>query len=75
MTLREFLALPDEHSLSAGDVQRLNDALSRARLDDIPSDKRPVVADYLERALLHRTVSPGIQSDLDRLLAELKAGS
>ncbi len=75
MTLSDFLAFPGRHTLSADKVQELNEALSKAELKDIPSEKHSLVIDYLEVALLHGTVAPNIQGDLSRLLEELKAAS
>lgn len=75
MMLSDFLALPDEHTLSADDVQALNEALSKAELKDIPPEKLSLVIDCLEVALLHGAVTPNIQDDLRRLLVELKAAS
>jgi len=75
MMLSDFLALPDFPSLSPDDVQELNEALSKAELKDIPSEKHSLVIDYLDIALLYGSVAPNIQDDLSRLLEELKAAS
>ncbi|WP_143101630.1 hypothetical protein [Stigmatella aurantiaca] len=75
MMLSDFLALPDEHTLSTDDAQALNEALSKAELKDIPSEKHSLVIDYLKVALLNGAVAPNIQDDLRRLLVKLKAAS
>ncbi|MBN9687372.1 MULTISPECIES: hypothetical protein [unclassified Corallococcus] len=82
MTLSDYLALPDLHSLSVDEVEALNKELSKAELKDIPPEKRSQVIDYLDAALLCsaeglniRAVALDIQSDLSRLFEELKAAS
>lgn len=75
MRLNDLLELPNGHSLSAEDVQGLNEALSAAELKDIPLEKRSLVADYIEVAFLHGTVAPELKDALNKLLEQLKAAS
>ncbi|MGJ8562867.1 MAG: hypothetical protein ACSHXY_04880 [Alphaproteobacteria bacterium] len=67
MTLKQFLNLPETHSLSPNDVQTLNKDLAGALVKCIPQEHRHRVLDYLVNALNHGAVSSDIVSALDEL--------
>ena len=47
MTLKEFLSLGETHEISFPEAQKLNGALSKASVADIPEHQRHLVLDYL----------------------------
>ncbi|WP_148226721.1 hypothetical protein [Ferrimonas balearica] len=72
MNLEQFLALPEEHEISADSVQKLNQDLATKTMIDIPVEKRPLVNEYLVHVLSMNSVEPDIKGKLDNLLAELQ---
>lgn len=64
---------PDgEQGKSADEVQHLNQILSTYALQDIPTEKRGQVADYILYSLLHETIEPPIKDKMEHLLGQLQ---
>jgi len=72
MTLEEFIALKEEHTISSKDAQSLNDCLARTSAESIPSDSSRRVADYLVTALNMKCVSQETVARLESLLGNLQ---
>jgi len=73
MQLSEYFALPDEHTLSANEAQALNAVLSEATAQAIPDEKRELILDYLNAALLVGSVDKVHRSGVEVLISELNS--
>lgn len=72
MDLSKYIALDEEHVLSADDVQALNLDLSARAGSDIPEGYRRRVADYLVAALNMGAIEPNIIPSIEQLLRSLQ---
>jgi hypothetical protein len=72
MTLEEFIALQEEHTITSREAQYLNDCLARTSAESIPSDRRGRVAEYLVSALNMKSVSEETVARLETLLDNLQ---
>lgn len=61
-----------EYSKTADEVQHINRIFSTAAAQDIPTEKREQVTDYINFALLHETIEPRIRDKLEHLLDQLQ---
>jgi hypothetical protein len=72
MTLKEFLSLGETHEISFPEAQKLNGALSKASVADIPEHQRHLVLDYLVCALNMGSVDPRILPKVEALRISLE---
>ena len=60
-----------EYDKSTEEVQHINQVLSTIAAQDIPTEKRGQVSEYIEFALLHEIIESAIKTNLEHLLDQL----
>jgi hypothetical protein len=73
--LKDYFALPEEHTLSINDAQALNARLSESTAHDVPEEKRDQILDYLSAALLMDSVDTFHKPGVEKLILEIKNSS